>query len=99
MFKLSLFWRLLSFDILPRVYFVLADYEPSLEERNRTADGADSAQDFRGDTGNTGDERWADPREAEFDTYGVMAATQDSFRRQLLGMRENLQKVSLVFSK
>lgn len=39
--------------------------------------------------------QWPEPSGVNVDMFGVMTATQDSFKSQLAIMRENLNKVTL----
>lgn len=59
-----------------------------------TADAVDDTEPCsRGGPARKGQERYQGPSEADIALRSIMTATQDSFRRQLADMRENLNKV------
>ena len=61
-----------------------------------TTHGAERTEPLSFDAGGTTQERRAGPGEFDEDICGLMMATQDSFRRQLADMRDNLNKVSIT---
>lgn len=71
------------------------DEQVRREEKTGTADVVDDTEPCNRD-GSTAkvQERYEGPSEADIALHSIMTATQDSFRRQLADMRENLNKVS-----
>lgn len=66
------------------------------EEKTVTAGGVDDAEPCSRESATPqGQERYQGPSEADLALHSIMTATQDSFKRQLADMRENLNKVSL----
>lgn len=61
-----------------------------------TEHGAERTEPLSFDAAGNPQERRVGPREFDQDIYGIMTATQDSFRRQLADMRDNLNKVIII---
>ena len=77
----------------------LVDVKVRREEKMGTADVVDEAAVpcCPSEPTRKEQERHQGSSEAEIALHSIMAATQDSFRRQLADMRENLNKVSFCF--
>lgn len=73
----------------------VTDEQVHREEEKETADVVDdTARCSRDEAMPKSQERYEGPSEVDIALHSIMAASQDSFRRQLADMRENLNKVS-----
>eukprot|EP00903_Cladosiphon_okamuranus_P008131 g7831.t1 len=87
-------WQQVLEMAMPRHVPAFPDEKVRCEEKTGTAGGVNDAEPRnRDDAPPKGQERYQGPSEADLALHSIMTATQDSYRRQLADMRDNLSKI------